>query len=109
MAKQQNTHWIRTLQTARDKGPWHGWFDVPGIYTAKTAAQLCCDIRHHRRIQGFKPGEGWDANWYRHDVNDDSMCYVIIKWLPDDETVIECHRLLLGAKLVSNIPHLHDV
>jgi hypothetical protein len=94
MYKQRNTYWIRTLDKARKR--YGGWLHTDNIYTAKTAAQLCCDIRHGRRIQGFKAGEVWDAEWYRHDDNDDTMCSVMVRIVPP-EGAVEQTRFLCGA------------
>lgn len=77
MYKQRNTYWIKTLDKARKKDG--GWFHTDNIYTLKTARQLCCDIRHGRRVQGFKAGEVWDADWYFTKPNDETMCAVKIR------------------------------
>lgn len=63
----RTSFWVRTLQTARERGDWHR---VPRFYTQATAAQLTSDIINatHRhpdtvRVKGILPGEVWNARW----------------------------------------------
>lgn len=95
MYKQRNTYWIRTLDKARNT---RGWYQTSNTYTAKMASQLCSDIRHGRRIKGFRDGEVWDADWYRYDDNDDTMCSVMIQLVtPSPADKVAQIRKLCGA------------
>jgi hypothetical protein len=60
-------------------------------------------MRAGRRIKGIKPGEVWDAEWYRHDDNDDSMCSVMIRLVIPPVGSDEHTRYMFGAVSIKEV------
>lgn len=89
---QRRSYWPSVLEEARLlQGQW---VRTVKTFGRSTAQQLASDIRNsHRRepakfrIRGVKPGEIWDAQWGRADVNaQDEECVVWIRLVSTTES-----------------------
>ena len=82
--EKRRSFWQRSLDEARLTGLW---FQIPKLYTRKSASQIASDIRRshrrltdHQRVRGFLPAEIWEARWYPTSHGAPGDCEVWIRF-----------------------------